>query len=753
MSGNIGVVDWFTKSIRDEVIYPDQSDRQLKVLIEDIIRVFDSSSTRLSKIANELYDTLEHNELLNSIASDSRFPICSLFHHLKNTSGIAVCLLIQKIDIDPGYGSKNLGKYGISLKYEEKDLVSLIRIAALLHDIGKPRSFTQTKKYQPYHYHTTQSREIIEHILSNTTSPLVEKFELDKILPLLASRHHSRDATTPLENLLSQADTVASAADRVNEINSFLDNNTLTVKCNDRIFPHEINFDAGDMKCQETPHTVILGNGITEIRNVVPKDANAKYARLFIDHTSHGGPVHYLGNPGKLPGSIGILSMDMMGIQGFIGEADKLKMLRGGSAIVDDALKCAKDIISREVCSEAVLFCGGGNLLSFIPNTDHYRSIMKEMIKKKVREVSKNGLHGAVITFEEMLSDVAGKFDRTLEHSQDKLDIEKNITRERPTIPNTKDVCGYCFKRPKPYSSDMCSACKVKNDRGERGKSNIFIQDTHGAQRPSELAHLGDSIAALVIDGNMMGRMFQQTTTPAEYTYKSQIFESRFNGILKRTIDDFCNEPSSLDLILHHHNGQEFLGIDVLYSGGDDVLILMNAKGALQFTEQLVNNVAEEFTFKSKFHDGTVFKNPVITISAGIAIANNRFPIYFLLNAAREMESDAKKAFRNDTKTDDFDFIKLPEGAMSVTAISSAMPGKDHVSFVIKRDAESKHDLKQLKKMISIALDKEKSRALVSDLITCPPSERERLDLIKYMYSSIQRKSSDIGLDECEWMA
>jgi hypothetical protein len=55
--------------------------------------------------------------------------------------------------------------------------------------------------------------------------------------------------------------------------------------------------------------------------------------------------------------------------------------------------------------------------------------------------------------------------------------------------------------------------------------------------------------------------------------------------------------------------------------------------------------------------------------------------------------------------------------------------------------------------MISIALNKKSSRALLSDLITCGDSELERLNLIKYMYTSLQRKSSDIGLDDCEWMA
>ncbi|HUT63483.1 MAG TPA: hypothetical protein VMZ04_05955, partial [Anaerolineae bacterium] len=32
-------------------------------------------------------------------------------------------------------------------------------------------------------------------------------------------------------------------------------------------------------------------------------------------------------------------------------------------------------------------------------------------------------------------------------------------------------------------------------------------------------------------------------------------------------------------------------------------------------------------------------------------------------------------------------------------------------------------------------------------------SEHERLNLIKFMYSSIHRKTGDVDLDDCEWMA
>ncbi|MDO9518536.1 MAG: hypothetical protein Q7J10_10900, partial [Methanosarcinaceae archaeon] len=424
------------------------------------------------------------------------------------------------------------------------------------------------------------------------------------------------------------------------------------------------------------------------------------------------------------------------------------------SAIVDDALECAKNIIAKDVCREAVLFAGGGNLLSFVPNTKSRMDSLVKSIESGIKDISKGGLSAAVITFEAPLDTVGGKFGDVLQDSQDLLQAKKNRNREKKTVPNTRTVCGYCFKREKPDSFEMCAVCKIKNDIGNLERSEIstkYVPDARGLQRPTELTHIGNSIAAIVIDGNMMGRMFQQTTTPAEYTYKSHRFASKFDGIIKSTINDFIKDPDNRPLIANRIGNDEYIGIDVLYSGGDDVLIIMNAKGAVQFAETLVNNVAEQFTFETEFHDGSTFKNPIVTISCGIAIADSKFPIHFLLNAARNMESKAKEQFRKNTTTDNFDIIQIPKGAIAITAISSAMPSNEFSTFVLENDDIGNNNLLKLNNMIDFALNKD--RTLISDIITCGTSEHERLNLIKYMYSSIQRKTRDIGLDDCEWMA
>jgi len=250
-----------------------------------------------------------------------------------------------------------------------------------------------------------------------------------------------------------------------------------------------------------------------------------------------------------------------------------------------------------------------------------------------------------------------------------------------------------------------------------------------------------------------MGRMFQQTTTPAEYTYKSQIFNSRFEVILKNTISNFLENEEKRELVVQKEEGKSYLGIDVLYAGGDDILMIMNARGAVQFSQMLVNNIAEEFSFEKVFHNGTVFKNNIVTVSCGIAIADYKFPIYFLLEAARKMESKAKTAFRQN-KANEFGIIPLPRGSIAVTAISSAMPGNDYSCFVLD-SASNKVDSQNLDKINHI-IDFElsgKDRAMVSDIITCGDSNLEKLNLIKFMYSSLSRKKGRVELGDCEWMS
>jgi len=251
---NIGVVDWFTKK-REDISYPVESDKRLDELIEVLIKGFKGNN--LEDVADDVYENLKKSHFYENICSDSRLPVCSLFHHSKNTAGIAVCLAVRQPDKMADFKKKCLEQYGIiaPLNYSDRDFKALIRIGCLLHDIGKPRSFTSQKKNQPFHYHTTQTEEILNHILEKALPDMVSKYELKKILPKMAANHHSRDRETDLEKIIGKADMIASGADRIYDVECTFDGSKISVTSNDRFFPHEINFEAGDMRCLEGQHT------------------------------------------------------------------------------------------------------------------------------------------------------------------------------------------------------------------------------------------------------------------------------------------------------------------------------------------------------------------------------------------------------------------------------------------------------------------------------------------------------------------
>jgi hypothetical protein len=107
--------------------------------------------------------------------SDDRLPICSLYHHLMNTAGLAVCFAIDK-----GYGRDSLDK---------------IRVASFLHDIG-----TLTEQ--------GNGGKQVEELLSR-----INWLEDTDKHYIIAVMNHQEEA-----ELIAKADCMASASDRRYEV-------------------------------------------------------------------------------------------------------------------------------------------------------------------------------------------------------------------------------------------------------------------------------------------------------------------------------------------------------------------------------------------------------------------------------------------------------------------------------------------------------------------------------------------------------
>jgi hypothetical protein len=296
------------------------------------------------------------------------------------------------------------------------------------------------------------------------------------------------------------------------------------------------------------------------------------------------------------------------------------------------------------------------------------------------------------------------------------------------------------------------------------------LDDQH-LKKPSELRHIGEAIAVITVDGNMMGRIFQNTNTPADYTFKSETFDRRFKSVLKETIRKFVQEDIVRKnheeyLILHEVKEQDdtivrYCGINPVYIGGDDLLLIINARAAISFCKALVKNVAKEFRFEHTLKNGIMIRHPTVTVSCGIAIADMKFPVYFLLEAARKMESVAKEEFRKRTETNEYNQILIPDGAIAFTAVTGGMPGDDASVFVLPAEG-SPHDkdtetLDTILRLVHLSLaGNDMEKRMISTMITCGTSEEERLNVLKFQYASAMRKQGGTpkeSLDTCELLA
>ena len=770
-----GVVNWFTKQKLNEI-----NTNNIWQDIKDGIR----NSTDLANLTKNVWGVLRDSDELKQICADSRLPVCSLFHHLKNTTGIAVCIALAN-----GY-----------------DDIHSLRISTMLHDIGKidPDGFGNGIEHV----------EATERALNDLFSDIdyIDEITKQNIIRI-ATHHHFEedygkyrvDRNRMDELIVAKADYVASASDRVYEVyiasdtmseDAIRDRNDIDVEIvsKDAIFPHVVRFnDNADTKKEchffgvDNFNPVLGRKGFSDKYTATIRHddrfGGTEQPVVFYDPIVKGGLTKYLGKEYQIDGSIGLLALDVQGIQGFIKDAVKLHTLRGGSLIIEEVQQQAEEIIADRVCPEAVLFSGGGNLLAFVPAKEDIKNEIVREIENKVKALSEGGLRCAIVCDDKnyTLNDVAGNFEEVLKDIFKKLEEKKNepILEHSTGITESDDVCGWCFKRKITHKvlvvdmhgkqevrpvkivdgtstklrggaviieeDSVCEVCKEKFVRGKRGGKDVgnrYIKDALAAyknglrlQRSESLEDIGNNIAVIAIDGNMMGRLFVQTMTPAEYNYKSEIFDKRLKSILQEIITDFSR--NNKDLIIHEHKNVNYLGIEPLYVGGDDILLITNSKIALQFSKQLLDAVAKEFTFSTvAMPEMPDYKTPIVTLSIGIAMAHHKFPIYFVIEAAENQLKIAKKAFRNKMELNDLKLHQLPDGAISFTSITSSMPSERKHTFVFPKDEAS---FSTVLEYTAHAHDM-KWRSILSQIINLDTDYESRLNVIKYLYARMNAK-------------
>ena len=573
--------------------------------------------------------------------ADTRIPWVSLYDHLALTGGFAAAfaeeLLLR--------GTSSAEVCGVDLPASE--LRGLACLCGLLHDLGKAR-IGETE----YRFHVQRGVEYAREWLAAKGA----KQHLQEIILGAVARHHLRDGPqTLLEKLVCLADSYASAGDRPE---------------------------------------LARASTAAEFRRL-SEETRALEQELF----GTDKPVC-------------LLLGDTDAIKSYVYETSTLPEIRGASEILLELEAKVRELFTEKIAEEALIYCGGGGFLAIVPAGQAKE--MKEEIEKlylektgvatitvvfsnplgyadigrglapyddvQARVLSGRGAAGDLLFshFEALLADRTKRknFGELVSALTGRLQQQKRAKATAPSL-ETLPVhrrCESCGKRAAGVRDDVrdewiCVICSQKREHGRAERREFvkgFVQWVHENKRvdiprkrpdgkprfPEDLDTLAGSdgrIALLYADGNNMGDLLQLMPSPASYRHFSQVLENAtrdglFSALWAAFGEERLKDPN------------EPLPFEIIALGGDDIVVVVPARYgwtlAVKVLEAFEQHPGiEKLQKELQGRVGKALRRPVsLSLSAGLAIADVKYPVRFLFSLAEGLLKEAKRLAREELR-------------------------------------------------------------------------------------------------------
>ncbi|MDW8023432.1 MAG: type III-B CRISPR-associated protein Cas10/Cmr2 [Nitrososphaerota archaeon] len=520
--------------------------------------------------------------------------------------------------------------------------LDVVRVCALLHDVGKLECWANRKPWSEHVYYTFK----------------FVKACLGEDIAVHAMRHHTGSSyaedyrpKTEIERIICLADNLASGADRREEPSGgpFIPSPPVDLT---HVLSKDFvrkKFDAADLAYLSNE----LLNRLGSLRNEFDENSKETYFKIF-DILSNSylrfvpadtrNPINdvSLWNHMKLTAAFAtciflsgwkgerlsnynfaILSGDADRISSFINESLRLPDLNARSSLIKKATYNAYNSLSESLGPECVLFASGGSFLALSP-VDQAEKVLNAA-KKSFEETSEGQVSITVSFVVANGDEIQENFGGIWEEAQRKMRSEKGMRLWIPNILVDEGVetCDVCRKRQwimedserflpvdaSPRPERLCNFCWSLRDKGK----GVWLDD---------LKRESNFVACIRADGDdigkvLAGKMFEEegkACTPSRVSTLSDIIhktcEKEFENIVKK-----------------------FEG-HIIFAGGDDLLAFFPGEAALKASRDIT----------SKFRDEMAGK---CTMSAGIAIFHYKLPVYVGVEAAGYLLSRAKEGGKN----------------------------------------------------------------------------------------------------------
>ncbi len=354
-----------------------------------------------------------------------------------------------------------------------------------------------------------------------------------------------------------------------------------------------------------------------------------------------------------------LVSFDTDRIKEYIFATNKLKEIRGASAILDELNR--RDMVEKSQNFNAKkIYANGGSGMFTVPETSAEALI--QAVEQEYHLKTRTGSITSAVT--DLPDNFTNQDDikpylRTLGYRLRLKKDGKTLNQPLVTHPflRTCDSCGEQYANQsvtEPEFELLCGSCKNKRDKNNEIRADIedfisgnskedveyklwprLLYDLKGAgyqiagkTRPEDFNNLGEMskptnyMGLIYADGDSMGRELDQLSNLDEVKQFSQMVDDAIYQAVREAICEYL--PS---------DKEKYFPFDILILGGDDLVMVTTAHKAIEVSIQ----IAEKFSELTSTDLGRPLK-----LSVGVAIAHTTFPFSSLLTLAEQALKFAK---------------------------------------------------------------------------------------------------------------
>jgi CRISPR/Cas system-associated protein Cas10 (large subunit of type III CRISPR-Cas system) len=375
-----------------------------------------------------------------------------------------------------------------------------------------------------------------------------------------------------------------------------------------------------------------------------------------------------------------LVCFDTDQIKQYLLATNRLKEIRGGSALIAQLDVERKNDLERRYGENNVVYSAGGGAAVLVPTEQEAQAL----IAKIEREFRARTVTASITGVYLPVDPTPGRFGAEMARASRELRRAKASKAELACLPVEPymRLCDSCGNHPatrwaQDESGDwLCLACSMKREKGHKARTGFFANFVDWSQSESwQKASLPDDLDAIgslasppgyvgfiALDGNHVGDLLTELPTIEEYRKFSE-------GLWK-----LVQEQTFKSLEKHCAPRDGIAPFEIVLIGGDDVLLITSADVAMKVALDIVQGF-EEASQQLLQEVGLSGKRAKLTMAGGVVLAHADFPIPAMHTLAEALQKSAKRlCAKQKYQTGAIDFQVVTGSDTDLDAMRQGVP-------------------------------------------------------------------------------